>query len=150
MPQLALETFMTQYIWLLIVLSGFFALSTFYVIPRISRMTKIRDKVREAEELSKEGNEMSIEAGHNVVLNTISPVVNTNKKETESILMSWAKEEAKKNPSLIRIKGSSSKKVVSDAKTKKAETKAKTTKAKTKKAATKAKTTKAKTKKDKK
>ena len=96
------------------------------------------------------GNEMSIEAGHNVVLNTISPVINTNKKETESILMSWAKEEAKKNPSLIRIKGSSSKKVVSDAKTKKAETKAKTTKAKTKKAATKAKTTKAKTKKDKK
>ena len=108
MPQLALETFMTQYIWLLIVLSGFFALSTFYVIPRISRMTKIRDKVREAEELSKEGNEMGLEATQNVILNTISPVINTNKNETESILMKWAKEEAKKNPSLIRIKGSSS------------------------------------------
>ena len=141
MPQLALETFMTQYIWLLIVLSGFFGLSTFYVIPRISRMTKIRDKVREAEELSKDDSNMGLEAGQNVILNTVSPVVNTNKNDTESILMKWAREEARKNPSLIRRKGSSSKKV------EKAEKKAaapKVTKAKATKATKAAKVTKAK------
>lgn len=44
MPQLALETFFNQYIWLLVVLFGFYFFTIIVVIPSISLINKTRDK----------------------------------------------------------------------------------------------------------
>jgi|AntRauMFilla1563_2_1112583.scaffolds.fasta_scaffold00706_4 hypothetical protein len=45
MPQLALETFFNQYLWLLIIFFSFYFFSISVVIPRISLLQKSREKV---------------------------------------------------------------------------------------------------------
>lgn len=42
MPQLALETFVSQYFWLLVTFFMFYIFSTFWVIPKIAYMQKAR------------------------------------------------------------------------------------------------------------
>jgi len=102
MPQLALETFVTQYFWLIVVLSAFFVTSTFYVIPRISQMMKVREKVGQ-EETNGEAEGSTVK--DNIILNTVSPNIERTIDGSDSILTKWAKEEAKKNPKLLVIKG---------------------------------------------
>lgn len=45
MPQLALETFITQYFWLLVIFFSFYFISVTSVIPRISTLMKSREKI---------------------------------------------------------------------------------------------------------
>ena len=42
MPQLSVETFVTQYFWLLIIFFSFLILSTLYVMPKIAEIKKTR------------------------------------------------------------------------------------------------------------
>lgn len=42
MPQLSIETFVTQYFWLLIIFFSFLILSTLYVLPKIAEIKKTR------------------------------------------------------------------------------------------------------------
>lgn len=42
MPQLAIETFISQFIWLLVVLLGFYYVTIMYVIPQIAIIKKTR------------------------------------------------------------------------------------------------------------
>ncbi len=43
MPQLAVETFISQYIWLIVSLMAFYYLTIMYVIPQLSIIRKTRD-----------------------------------------------------------------------------------------------------------
>jgi type II secretory pathway component PulF len=43
MPQLAVETFMSQYIWLLITFFSFYFITIMYFIPQISLIRKTRE-----------------------------------------------------------------------------------------------------------
>lgn len=45
MPQLALETFISQYFWLLVIFFSFYFISITTVIPRISTLMKSREKI---------------------------------------------------------------------------------------------------------
>lgn len=45
MPQLALETFVSQYFWLLVIFFSFYFISITTVIPRISTLMKSREKI---------------------------------------------------------------------------------------------------------
>lgn len=50
MPQLAVETFIAQYIWMLAILIGFYYITIMYVIPQIALIKKTRElTVREKE-----------------------------------------------------------------------------------------------------
>lgn len=42
MPQLSVETFVTQYFWLLIIFFSFLIISTLYVMPKIAEIKKTR------------------------------------------------------------------------------------------------------------
>lgn len=42
MPQLSVETFVTQYFWLLIIFFSFLIISTLYVMPKIAAIKKTR------------------------------------------------------------------------------------------------------------
>lgn len=43
MPQLSIETFVSQYFWLLVIFFSFLYVSTIYVMPTISKIQKIRN-----------------------------------------------------------------------------------------------------------
>ncbi len=45
MPQLKLETFVTQYFWLIVILLGFYYVLVTIIIPRISEVIKTRKKL---------------------------------------------------------------------------------------------------------
>lgn len=45
MPQLAVETFVTQYFWLVVILFIFYYLSAAIIIPKISAIFKTRNKL---------------------------------------------------------------------------------------------------------
>ena len=45
MPQLSIETFVSQYFWLLVIFFSFLYVSTVYVIPKISKIQKIRNLI---------------------------------------------------------------------------------------------------------
>jgi F0F1-type ATP synthase membrane subunit b/b' len=63
MPQLSIETFVSQYFWLLVIFFSFLYVSTVYVIPKISKIQKIRnligkETVIETTNIKKEGTEL--------------------------------------------------------------------------------------------
>lgn len=43
MPQLSLETFVSQYFWLVVVILGLYYINTEIIIPRISKIRKARE-----------------------------------------------------------------------------------------------------------
>ena len=43
MPQLAVETFIAQYIWMVAILTGFYYVTIMYVIPQIALIKKTRE-----------------------------------------------------------------------------------------------------------
>lgn len=43
MPQLSLETFVSQYFWLVVVILGLYYINTERIIPRISKIRKARE-----------------------------------------------------------------------------------------------------------
>ncbi len=45
MPQLAIETFVTQYFWLVVILFTFYYISAAIIIPKISTIIKTRNKL---------------------------------------------------------------------------------------------------------
>lgn len=47
MPQLALETYISQYFWLLVIFFGFYWLSITQILPRIALLMKSRNKISE-------------------------------------------------------------------------------------------------------
>lgn len=50
MPQLAVETFIAQYIWMLAILMGFYYITIMFVMPQIALIKKTRElTVREKE-----------------------------------------------------------------------------------------------------
>ena len=54
MPQLAVETFIAQYIWMLAILMGFYYMTIMYVMPQIALIKKTRElAVREKENKKK-------------------------------------------------------------------------------------------------
>lgn len=57
MPQLNIETFVTQYFWLIVVLFGFYIVVVTAIIPSIASAIKLRKKLTIAEEI--EGAEAS-------------------------------------------------------------------------------------------
>lgn len=50
MPQLSLETFITQYFWLLIVFFSLFILLSLYFMPKIAEIKKTRKLLENVEE----------------------------------------------------------------------------------------------------
>lgn len=63
MPQLSIETFVSQYFWLLIIFFSFLYVSTIYVIPQISKIQKIRNLIGKEtviakKEIKEEGTEL--------------------------------------------------------------------------------------------
>ena len=55
MPQLSIETFVTQYAWLMVILLTFYYFNVTEFIPRVSETLKLRNKIEnEQEETSKE------------------------------------------------------------------------------------------------
>lgn len=42
MPQLSLETFVTQYFWLLVIFFTIFILTSLFIMPKISEILKLR------------------------------------------------------------------------------------------------------------
>ena len=54
MPQLAVETFIAQYIWMLAILMGFYYMTIMYVMPQIALIKKTRElTVREKDKDNK-------------------------------------------------------------------------------------------------
>lgn len=49
MPQLSIETFVSQYFWLFIVFFGFLYVSSIYLLPTISKIMKIRNLIGKEE-----------------------------------------------------------------------------------------------------
>jgi len=49
MPQLSIETFVTQYFWLLVVFFTLFILSSLYIMPKISEIKKTRKLLENVE-----------------------------------------------------------------------------------------------------
>ena len=45
MPQLSIETFVSQYFWLFLVFFGFLYVSSIYLLPTISKIMKIRNLI---------------------------------------------------------------------------------------------------------
>jgi len=45
MPQLSIETFVSQYFWLLVIFFSFVYVTTIYVLPKISKIQKIRNLI---------------------------------------------------------------------------------------------------------
>jgi F0F1-type ATP synthase membrane subunit b/b' len=45
MPQLSIETFVSQYFWLLVIFFSFLYVLIVYVIPKISKIQKIRNLI---------------------------------------------------------------------------------------------------------
>lgn len=63
MPQLAIETFVTQYFWLLIIFFTLFILTSLYIMPKISEIKKSR-KLLENVEVAQEFNIQSQRSVH--------------------------------------------------------------------------------------
>lgn len=42
MPQLAVETFVSQYIWMIVTLGAFYSITMMYVLPKIALIKKTR------------------------------------------------------------------------------------------------------------
>jgi len=63
MPQLSIETFVTQYFWFISILLAFYFISILLVIPRISEIYKTRQKCINVltEELEDNNNEILLE-----------------------------------------------------------------------------------------
>lgn len=57
MPQLSLETFVTQYFWLLVIFFTLFLLSSFYIMPKIAEIKKTRRLLENVE-----NNEISLQS----------------------------------------------------------------------------------------
>jgi len=58
MPQLNIETFVTQYFWLIVILFGFYVIVVTTIIPSIASAIKLRKKLTVTDEL--EGSTLSV------------------------------------------------------------------------------------------
>jgi len=61
MPQLSVETFVTQYFWLLIIFFSFLILSTLYVMPKIAEIKKTRLLLQNFDTAARPQNETPVE-----------------------------------------------------------------------------------------
>lgn len=59
MPQLAVETFISQYFWLLVIFFSFYIIGITKVIPRISILMKSREKISMSTIEEEKGSEVS-------------------------------------------------------------------------------------------
>lgn len=58
MPHLCVETYITQYFWLIIILTGFYYIMVTSVIPAISATIKLRKKLTVSEQEAEVGKEI--------------------------------------------------------------------------------------------
>lgn len=81
MPQLAIETFVSQYFWLVLILGTFYWISVTQIIPSISETLKTRRKI---ESLAVESSEDGVEEDVNAIKssNVISEVFASSRKNT--------------------------------------------------------------------
>lgn len=100
MPQLALETFVTQYVWLLIIFFSFYWFSITIVIPRISILMKSRDKISQFKIIQNDKQDGSALRAHSTSLThdkyeiiTDKSYVNAVKHDFASYLKKWLKQE---------------------------------------------------------
>ena len=79
MPQLAVETFVSQYFWLLVILFLFYMLSILKVIPQISLIKKIRQNTYSSVEGTKEEGteEVSFNINTQIIENSVENTNNT-------------------------------------------------------------------------
>lgn len=56
MPQLNIETFVTQYFWLIVILFGFYIVVVTTIIPSIASSLKLRKKLTVSEDATEEIN----------------------------------------------------------------------------------------------
>lgn len=90
MPQLKIETFVTQYFWLIVILFVFYFIIYTYVIPRMTSLELTRQRLQ-SEESSNASNALTSSSFDLKILNTI-PAKNI--KNFDHIVHDWAKKVA--------------------------------------------------------
>jgi len=85
MPQLKIETFVSQYFWLVVILFGFYISMVLKVIPSIAPIAKIRSLISVPEESTASA---SVQQKH-VITPQVTPIYS--KKGSSSPIKAWIK-----------------------------------------------------------
>lgn len=88
MPQLKIETFVTQYFWLIVILFSFYFIMYTYIIPKMSSLNLTRKKL-ETVELKTENIE-SNKFDYELKIVNFNKSLNSN-KNIKNTIQEWAK-----------------------------------------------------------
>jgi len=83
MPQLSIETFVSQYFWLTLLLLIFYVQMVNWVIPKIAQISKIRRELGETSTTTTGAD--SLDLGSKKLGFSVSPIVLDNSKTTELV-----------------------------------------------------------------